>query len=83
MITNYSFVMGESFSAHGALVELTKEVRSVMEHGWQPLGAPLDLGTETHRGATNRVFCQAIVKTTEDALREASESHHDANSQTH
>lgn len=67
MIINYSIASSESFTKHGALAQLVSEVRQLMEHGWQPLGAPLYLGTETVKGRTDHVFCQAIVKTAESA----------------
>lgn len=65
MITNYSIVSGEELSVRGAWVELIKEVRECMLHGWQPLGAPFYCGTETIRGTTCHVFCQALVKSNE------------------
>lgn len=65
MITNYSIVSGEELSVRGAWMKLIVEVREVMQHGWQPLGAPFYCGTETIKGTTMHVFCQAVVKSNE------------------
>lgn len=59
---NYSFAEGRSSSKRGALIELVVEVKELMGHGWQPLGAPIYCGTQTAMGMTDYVFFQAIVK---------------------
>lgn len=65
MIDNYSIISGESYSKRGALIELVREVRALVEYGWQPLGAPFYLDHECHRDGSMHVFCQAIVKSSE------------------
>lgn len=65
IITDYSFATGESFSRRGAMVELVQEVRELMQHDWQPLGAPFFLERTHHGGVSLEVFCQVLVKTRE------------------
>lgn len=65
MVTHYSFASGEGATKRGALIELVREVKELMQHGWQPLGAPFYLEREYHRDGSMDVFCQALVKTTQ------------------
>ncbi len=62
MISNYSIITGEGYSHHGAFVELTNEVRTLMAHGWQPQGGAFYCGVQTIKGYTTHVYAQTIVK---------------------
>lgn len=74
MLEDYTIISGFDSRRESAQAALVTEVKFWMARGWQPIGGVVFVGTETHRGFTCLVYCQAMVKASDAAIADPIEA---------